>query len=166
MPETRKGHFGTTVPKTAFNTKRWQLPPTCSAITPKSQISTHVTLWYAVLTYSPFWESAPNSNKMTFNTKRSKIPHVHITTTPMSQISIYFALRPAVFDLQGILGHVQWMNPKWTWTIKVKGTLYIQLLPTPSAKVHSVSLYGCFRVTGHFGTSALNGPKMTLKTKR
>ncbi len=71
-----------------------------------------------------------------------------------------FHSTPVVFEIPPSLRQVHQMNPKWHWTLRGQvHPLYVLLLPK-SPKFQSLS------VTGHFGTSATNDPKMTLNTTR
>ncbi len=65
------------------------------------------------------------------------------------------------------LRQVHRITPKWPWTLT--GQRYPICIQTHSLspEFHAISLYfKPFRVTGHFETSALNDPKMTLNTSR
>ncbi len=53
-----------------------------------------------------FETSAPNDLKMALSTKRSDVPIIHVTTLPGSQISLAFTLKPALVELQVILGQL------------------------------------------------------------
>ncbi len=65
-----------------------------------------------------------------------------MTSKYQSNISICFAPRPAVFKLQAIFRQVNWITPKWPWTLK-RPISPIDMLQLPMAnKCPPVSLYG------------------------
>ena len=69
----------------------------------------HITLFCSMTAVFElhFETSAPNDPQMTMNTTRSKVPHICVNRFPESRFSLHFALQPARFEWQTILGQVR-----------------------------------------------------------
>ncbi len=82
------------------------------------------------------------TTKRNWTLTRSKMLHIYANSVPdlPPPISFHYALWPAVFELQVILTHVNWMAPKWPRTLQGQRCLvYLYVLLAPrSPKFHPV----------------------------
>ena len=92
-----------------------------------------VSIYVAPFSRYRFFENrnAHNDTRMTFITEASKVPCVHWICTSEAQISIRFALRPAVFEIQGFLNtEMHPMTPEWPKVLRCQRyPVYTEHLP-------------------------------------
>ncbi len=73
-----------------------------------------------------------DDSKITLNPTRSNVPHICVPSIHESQILLRFVLRPAFFEIQAILRHMQQMTPKWPWTLQGQWCcIYVVTSPPP-----------------------------------
>ena len=126
---------------------------------------------YSFCVTGQFEKSAPIDLKMTLNTNRSKVPHLHVTTICEFQIQLCFSLQ--LLSVLRFLSHMLFWDkctkrPKMILNTKRSKvppyTCNIYPWIPNFSPLHSTA--NRFRVTGHFETSPLNDPRITLNTKR
>ncbi len=122
-----------------LGTKRSQRYHTYVATTRESRISFPLALQTTASRFGVsghFETSAANDPKITLNTKRSKVLYLQ------PQTSLNFALRPAGFELQGILRCTEW--PQMTLNTKRSTVPHIHpiyMLQPMSPTFHPILLY-------------------------
>ena len=158
-----------------LNPTRSNVPHICVTSVTKSQISLQFALRPGIFELKVILRHEHQMiPKMTMSHTMPKVPHVCVNSIHESQISLRFALRPAIFEIQAILRQMQRHfetsvpnDPKMT--LNPTRSNDPQMIPInvlaifTSHKFYSILLYNqLFWDVGHFETSVLNNPKITL----
>ncbi len=152
-------------PQMTLNHTQSKLPHICVTRLQESHISLRFALRPAIFDIQAILRQWHRTIPKWPSTLQGHMCPICVTSIHESHISLRFALRPAVFEIQAILRQEHRMTPNWSWTLQGQITPYRY---NNCPRVPSFTLFRStsnrFQVTGHFDTSALNDPKMTLNT--